>query len=642
MRAGRARRARRARGRRRALVHRRGAHRRRAALARRDGRDRVGGPADAARARAGRHPPARRCRQRLARYGLALENMGDVDAQSIAGATATGTHGTGVELRNLSAAIEAVQLVAGDGTVHEIDGGDELLAARVSVGALGVDHRDDAALLARVRAAGASTRPRRSTTSSTASTSSPTDTRHFEFYSFPHSETVLTRTNEIVSAPAAAAGPRAALGRGRPAQQPRAPPRVRAGEGAPAVDPGDQPHDHEHAERPRADRPLGPDLRQPRATSASPRWSRRSRARPRATRSRAILEEVRRHPVIFPIELRFVAGDEALLSPAGGRETVYIAVHNYVGMPWEPYFRAVARDRRRARRAPALGQAPLPHGGDARAALPGVGALPGRPRAARPGGPVHERVRGAGARGAGGAFRRSASLNAFDRASSSAFSSAAPVERGGELVDHALAAARARRARRGACRRRASASRRATAPPRPGARSTARMTNQATRASVAMRGMVNFAQVRGASCAGKHNRPPNATPLRGRQPPHRGTSGRLRRRDRPGPGAARSKRSHSSPAFACRRKTTSPTAGGRPPRRAAASGPRPRPPADRARSPAGRWGSGSLSGPAAPLATYPPPSAVATPGPGRRTTGSANSAAGRGVKLVYAEKSDGA
>jgi L-gulonolactone oxidase len=51
--------------------------------------------------------------RRLAFYGLALENMGDVDPQSIAGATATGTHGTGATLRNLSAAIEAVQLVAG-------------------------------------------------------------------------------------------------------------------------------------------------------------------------------------------------------------------------------------------------------------------------------------------------------------------------------------------------------------------------------------------------------------------------------------------------------------------------------------------------------------------------------------------------
>ena len=46
--------------------------------------------------------------EKLSRFGLALENMGDVDPQSIAGATATGTLGSGVELRNLSSAIEAV------------------------------------------------------------------------------------------------------------------------------------------------------------------------------------------------------------------------------------------------------------------------------------------------------------------------------------------------------------------------------------------------------------------------------------------------------------------------------------------------------------------------------------------------------
>ena len=53
----------------------------------------------------------------------------------------------------------------------------------------------------------------------------------------------------------------------------------------------------------------------------------------------------------FPIEVRFVAGDDALLSPAGGRETVYVAVHNSVGMPWEALFRAVAAigDRHDAR-----------------------------------------------------------------------------------------------------------------------------------------------------------------------------------------------------------------------------------------------------------------------------------------------------
>ncbi len=38
-------------------------------------------------------------------HGRALENLGDIDVQSLAGATATGTHGTGARLGNLSSAI---------------------------------------------------------------------------------------------------------------------------------------------------------------------------------------------------------------------------------------------------------------------------------------------------------------------------------------------------------------------------------------------------------------------------------------------------------------------------------------------------------------------------------------------------------
>jgi L-gulonolactone oxidase len=45
--------------------------------------------------------------------------------------------------------------------------------------------------------------------------------------------------------------------------------------------------------------------------------------------------------VSFPVEVRFTAGDEALLSTAEGRDTCYIAVHMYRGMGWEPYFRRV-------------------------------------------------------------------------------------------------------------------------------------------------------------------------------------------------------------------------------------------------------------------------------------------------------------
>jgi FAD/FMN-containing dehydrogenase len=49
----------------------------------------------------------------------------------------------------------------------------------------------------------------------------------------------------------------------------------------------------------------------------------------------------RRLPVGFPIEYRVVAPDDAFLSPAHERETAYVAVHQYRGADWEPYFRAV-------------------------------------------------------------------------------------------------------------------------------------------------------------------------------------------------------------------------------------------------------------------------------------------------------------
>ena len=53
----------------------------------------------------------------LWRHGLAFENLGDIDVQSIAGATATGTHGTGSRLPNLSAALHSIELVLADGSV---------------------------------------------------------------------------------------------------------------------------------------------------------------------------------------------------------------------------------------------------------------------------------------------------------------------------------------------------------------------------------------------------------------------------------------------------------------------------------------------------------------------------------------------
>jgi L-gulonolactone oxidase len=62
----------------------------------------------------------------------------------------------------------------------------------------------------------------------------------------------------------------------------------------------------------------------------------RERAAEAVLAVKAILE---RHPVSFPLELRFAAADDALLSPAHARDSAYLAVHAYAGMPWEAPFR---------------------------------------------------------------------------------------------------------------------------------------------------------------------------------------------------------------------------------------------------------------------------------------------------------------
>ena len=60
-----------------------------------------------------------------------------------------------------------------------------------------------------------------------------------------------------------------------------------------------------------------------------------------AVRGVMALIERRRLPVTFPIEVRFAASDDALLSTAYGRDSAYVAVHQFVGVEYEAYFRAV-------------------------------------------------------------------------------------------------------------------------------------------------------------------------------------------------------------------------------------------------------------------------------------------------------------
>lgn len=77
----------------------------------------------------------------LQNAGLALFNAGDVDVQRLAGAIATGTHGSGKKLQNLASLLYGVTMVTASGKVecfNEKDHADIMRAMRVSLGSLGV------------------------------------------------------------------------------------------------------------------------------------------------------------------------------------------------------------------------------------------------------------------------------------------------------------------------------------------------------------------------------------------------------------------------------------------------------------------------------------------------------------------------
>jgi len=77
----------------------------------------------------------------LAPLGLALANLGDIDVQTVAGALATGTHGTGARLGGLATQIEALDLVLADGSLVPCSAPvrpELFAAARVGLGAFGV------------------------------------------------------------------------------------------------------------------------------------------------------------------------------------------------------------------------------------------------------------------------------------------------------------------------------------------------------------------------------------------------------------------------------------------------------------------------------------------------------------------------
>jgi FAD-linked oxidoreductase len=273
--------------------------------------------------------------------GLALENQGDVDSQTLAGAISTATHGTGGGFRNLSARATGMRIVNGAGEVVEVRDEDELRAARVSLGALGVIAAVTVSCVPAFRIHRID-EPRPLDDVLPRLDSLVDGHHHFEAFVLPYSRTALTLTSERTDA---AARPRS---RGRALFQDLVLENAVLGAACRLgrARPGLIPAINRLLARLMSRAELLDASHRVYANERRVRFTEMEYAIPRERAAGALervlgLIERRRLPVGFPIELRVVAPDDAYLSTAQGRPTAYIAVHQYRGMEFESYFRAV-------------------------------------------------------------------------------------------------------------------------------------------------------------------------------------------------------------------------------------------------------------------------------------------------------------
>ncbi|WP_025158669.1 D-arabinono-1,4-lactone oxidase [Leifsonia aquatica] len=279
-------------------------------------------------------------------HGLALQNMGDIDRQTIAGATSTGTHGTGGGFGGLATQIVALTLVTGEGEllrISETESADLLPAARLGLGALGVIvdvtlQCVPAFLLQAVERP----EPLQDVLDAYLTRSAAED--HFEFYWFPHTETALTKTNTRLPLTEKRA-PLPPMGRWLDDEL-LANGLYRGVCALGTVVPAIVPPFSRLAQKLTGNRDFTDHSPRVYVTNRTVRFREMEYALPRTAVPQALAEvkaliEERGWRISFPIEVRSAAADDNWLSTAYGRETGYIAVHRYYREDPSAYFHAV-------------------------------------------------------------------------------------------------------------------------------------------------------------------------------------------------------------------------------------------------------------------------------------------------------------
>ena len=282
----------------------------------------------------------------LAPFGLAMENLGDIDRQSIAGAISTGTHGTGAGFGGLATQVVGITLVTPTGEFVRIDEEHEpelLPAVALGLGALGIIVEVTLQCVsAFVLKAIDEPAPLDDVLATLAHRVSASD--HYEFYWFPHTDVALTKRQSRLPE-SARREPLPAVGRWVDESLLsngvyRAV--CAAGQVAPAI----TPRFNRLAVRLTGDRAYTDLSHRVLTQRRTVRFREMEYALPAenvvpAFREVRSLIERRGWRIEFPLEVRFAAEDDRWLSTAYGRPSGYIAVHRYWRADPTEYFEAV-------------------------------------------------------------------------------------------------------------------------------------------------------------------------------------------------------------------------------------------------------------------------------------------------------------
>lgn len=288
----------------------------------------------------------------LARHGLTMRNLGDIDCQTVAGTLATGTHGTGLDFGVISTQAVRIRLVTVNGEIREItpeSDADLFRAAQVSVGALGVistvtlevEPRYDLCLRRRVL-------PLEDVLSNIDHFHEAH--RQWEFFWFPYTDEAVVKTfdklppGEMDKTTNSTAN--SFSGKIRDAVSHHVETFSMEGFGrlCTRYPSAAKPVSKLHAKMLSDETVVGPS-HEVFANDREVRFEESEYSVPADTLPE-VFRRVRRYvhenevPVQLPLECRYVGGDEPYLSPAYGRDSAFVAVHTHHNKQLRSYFEA--------------------------------------------------------------------------------------------------------------------------------------------------------------------------------------------------------------------------------------------------------------------------------------------------------------